>query len=70
MTVQPVYGDDPVLAVDEVCYAGQAVFAIVAETMQAARDALPLAKVDYEMLPAVLTIDQAMREGSWLGASH
>ena len=65
----PVYGDDPVLAVDEVCYAGQAVFAIVAETMQAARDALPLAKVDYEMLPAVLTIDQAMREGSWLGPS-
>ena len=65
----PVYGDDPVLAVDEVSYVGQAVFAIVAETMRAARDALPLATVDYEQLPAILTIDQAMQAGSWLGPS-
>ena len=65
----PVYGDDPVLAADVVSYVGQAVFAIVAETMRAARDALPLAQVDYEPLPAILTIDQAMQAGSWLGPS-
>ena len=65
----PVYGDDPVLAEDEVSYVGQAVFAIVAETMRAARDALPLAKVEYETLPAILTIDEAMKVGSWLGPS-
>ena len=65
----PVYGDDPVLAADVVSYVGQAVFAIVAETMRVARDALPRAQVDYEPLPAILTIDQAMQAGSWLGPS-
>ena len=65
----PVHGDDPILAEDVVSYAGQAVFAIVAETMRAARDALPLAKIDYDPLPAVLTIEEAMRAGSWLGPS-
>ena len=64
-----VYGDDPVLAEGEVGYVGQAVFAIVAETMRAARDALPLANVSYETLPAILTIDEAMKAGSWLGPS-
>ena len=65
----PVYGDDPILAETVVSYVGQAVFAVVAETMRAARDALAHAVVTYEPLPAVLTIDQAMREGSWLGPS-
>ena len=65
----PVYGDDPILAETVVSYVGQAVFAIVAESMRAARDALAQAAVTYEPLPAVLTIDQAMREGSWLGPS-
>ena len=65
----PVYGDDPILAETVVSYVGQAVFAVVAETMRAARDALAHAAVTYEPLPAVLTIDQAMREGSWLGPS-
>ena len=62
----PVYGDDPILAETVVSYVGQAVFAVVAETMRAARDALAHAVVTYEPLSAVLTIDQAMREGSWL----
>jgi len=65
----PVHGDDPILAETVVSYVGQAVFAIVAETMRAARDALTHALVTYEPLPAVLTIDQAMREGAWLGPS-
>ncbi|MEX0504216.1 xanthine dehydrogenase molybdopterin binding subunit [Alphaproteobacteria bacterium LSUCC0719] len=65
----PVYGDDPILAEDVVSYVGQAVFAIVADNMRAARDALALAKIDYDPLPAVLTIDDAMRARSWLGPS-
>jgi xanthine dehydrogenase large subunit len=63
----PVHGDDPILAEDIVSYVGQAVFAIVAENMRAARDALPLAAVSYNALPAILTIEDAMRAGSWLG---
>ena len=62
-----VYGDDPILAETVVSYVGQAVFAVVAETMRAARDALAHAVVTYEPLSAVLTIDQAMREGSGSG---
>jgi len=65
----PVHGDDPILADGEVSYVGQAVFAIVAETMRAARDALPLARITYEERPAILTIDEAMKAGSWLGPS-
>ena len=63
----PVHGDDPILAAEVVSYVGQAVFAIVAETMQAARDALPLAEIHYQPLPAILTIEDAMRARSWLG---
>lgn len=65
----PVHGDDPVFADKVVEYLGQSIFAIVAETMQAARDALAFAKVVYDPLPAILTIDQAMKEGSFLGPS-
>ncbi len=65
----PVHGDDPILAADVVSYVGQAVFAIVAENMRAARDAVKLAKIEYDPLPAVLTIEEAMRAGSWLGPS-
>ncbi len=65
----PVHGDDPILAEDVVSYVGQAVFAIVADNMRAARDALALAQIDYDPLPAVLTIDEAMRARSWLGPS-
>ncbi len=65
----PVHGDDPILAEDVVSYVGQAVFAIVADSMLAARDALVLAQIDYDPLPAVLTIDEAMRARSWLGPS-
>jgi xanthine dehydrogenase large subunit len=63
----PVVHDDPIFAVDRVCYVGQSVFAIVAETMAAARAALPLANIDYDPLPAILTIDAAMDANSYLG---
>ncbi len=63
----PVRGDDPVFAEEIVEYMGQAIFAIAAETMQAARDALGLAIVEYKVLTPILTIDEAMKAGSWLG---
>ena len=63
----PVYGDDPVFADTEVNYVGQAVFAVAAETMAAARAAVGLAKISYEELPAIITIEAAMQAGSFLG---
>ena len=61
----PVYGDDPVFADTEVNYVGQAVFAVAAETMAAARTAIALAKISYEELPAIITIEAAMQAGSF-----
>ena len=64
----PVVHDDPIFADDEVCYCGQSVFAIIAEDIAAARDALPLANITYEVLLPILTIDAAMQAKSFLGS--
>ena len=50
----------PLLATDRVRYLGEPVAFVVAETQAQARDALELIAVDYELLPAVTEIDEAM----------
>ena len=64
----PAIHDDPVFAVDEVCYVGQSLFAIAAVDMAAARAAIGLAVIEYDPLPAILTIDAAMQAKSWLAS--
>jgi xanthine dehydrogenase large subunit len=59
----PVVHDDPIFADGEVQYAGQSLFAVVAETVEQARRAARLAKVAYEDLPAALTIADARAAG-------
>jgi xanthine dehydrogenase large subunit len=56
----PIFGDDPVFAVDEVQYAGQSIFAVAAETIEVARAAAKLARIEYEDLPALITVDDAL----------
>ncbi|HLI11921.1 MAG TPA: xanthine dehydrogenase family protein molybdopterin-binding subunit [Alphaproteobacteria bacterium] len=51
----------PPIAIDRVRYVGDQVALIVAETRQQARDAAELVEVDYEPLPAVVTIADAIR---------
>ena len=53
-----------VLAVDKVCFVGEAVAAAVAEDRYAARDALDLIQVDYEPLPVVSDPEKALEPGS------
>jgi carbon-monoxide dehydrogenase large subunit len=48
------------LAVDKVVYAGEAVAAVAATDRYIAEDALELIAVEYELLPAVTTIEQAL----------
>ena len=48
------------LAKDEVCYVGQTVAIIVADSRAIAEDALALIDVDYETLPAVVDIRKAL----------
>ena len=47
-------------------YHGQALFAVVAETVEQARAAAKQVEITYEDLPAILTIDQAMEAESFL----
>src|SRR2546428_8131839 len=50
-----------VLATDKVRFQGQEVAAVVAETKCAAEDAVGLIQVDYEVLPAIISPQQAAR---------
>ncbi len=63
----PFAGDDPIFAENVVSYLGQSVFAVVAEDIKIARNAIELADISYEELPAVITIDQALETGNVLG---
>jgi CO/xanthine dehydrogenase Mo-binding subunit len=56
----PQFVDRPVIAVDEVKYHGDPVAAVAADTKDAAEEAAALVEVDYEELPAVFTIAQAL----------
>ncbi|MGH9015594.1 MAG: xanthine dehydrogenase family protein molybdopterin-binding subunit [Acidimicrobiia bacterium] len=47
------------LAVDEACYVGEGVAVVVADTPEAARDAMESVVVDYEELPVVLDLEDA-----------
>ncbi len=48
------------LAVDEVCYAGQSVAVVLADSRYVAEDAAALVAVDYEVLPAVSDLKTAL----------
>jgi xanthine dehydrogenase large subunit len=64
--VGPILHDDPILADGEVQYVGQPIFIVVAYTVDQARRAARLAKVDYEDLPAILTIEEALARESYV----
>ena len=55
----PILADDPIMATDTVEYVGQAMFAVIATSVDSARRAARLARIDYEPLPAILGIDDA-----------
>lgn len=57
-------GDDRVFSDRLVEYAGQVIFVVVADTRAAARDAVALAEIDYQELPAILDVDAARAAGS------
>ena len=54
----------PVLATDRVRHVGEAVAVVIAETLAQAKDAAEAIEVDYEVLPAVATIEAALAERS------
>jgi CO/xanthine dehydrogenase Mo-binding subunit len=62
----PYYGvairDQPVVAIDKVRYVGDMVAAVAAVDEETAYRALGLIDVQYEMLPAVMSIEEALAE--------
>lgn len=62
----PIAGDDPLFAEDLVECVGQSIFAVAAETIEQARSAARLAVVEYEELPALLTVEQAIAAESFV----
>ena len=64
--VSPVYTGDLLLASKEVIYVGQPIFAVAATSMELARRACQLAEIEYEVLDAVLTPQQALADESFV----
>jgi carbon-monoxide dehydrogenase large subunit len=54
----------PILALDKVRCVGDRVAMVVAETLSQAQDAADLLKIDYEPLPAVVRVEDAVRPGA------
>ncbi len=60
-----------VLATDKVRFLGQPIVAVIAETQYQARDAADAVVVNYESIPTVTTVEDAVKDGApliWTGA--
>jgi xanthine dehydrogenase large subunit len=64
--IAPIRSDEPALATEVVEYEGQPVAAVAAATLDEARAAAKLVHIDYELLPAVLSIEEAMGRESFV----
>ncbi len=62
--------DEPVLASELVQFAGQPLFAVLAESRAIARQAARLARIEYEELSAILDIETAMAKKSYVLEPH
>ncbi len=56
--------DEPCLAVDKVRYKGEPVVTVIAESMSAAREAAAKVKIEYQELPAVFDVEEALQPGA------
>lgn len=60
----PFIKDEPILAKGAALYIGEPVAVVAARRDEAAAEALRLVEVEYEELPAVYTVDEAMAPGA------
>jgi 4-hydroxybenzoyl-CoA reductase subunit alpha len=61
----PAQLDEPFLAVDRVRFIGEGVAAVAAIDEEIAEEALELIKVEYEELPSLFSMEEAIKEGSY-----
>ena len=60
----PAFGDDPILAAGEILFHGQVVFAVVAETRDAARRAARSARIEVDSVSPRVTVDDGLAAGA------
>ncbi len=68
--VGAVRHDESLLAADEVLFHGHMVAVVIATSVEAARRAAAAVEVDYEPLPAILGLKEAIRAGSYHTNPH
>ena len=56
--------DEPSLAVDKVRYKGEPIVAVVADSQREAYEAMAKVRIDYEPLPAVFDVEDALKPGA------
>jgi CO/xanthine dehydrogenase Mo-binding subunit len=56
--------DEPMLADKKVAYVGEPIVAVVAESERQAYDAIAKIRVDYDVLPHVLDVEEALKPGA------
>lgn len=62
--IQVEPNDEPVLAEGKVRFRGEQIVAILAESEAIAREAVVKVRVEYEVLPAVLDVEEALKPGA------
>ncbi len=62
--VSPARYDEHILAINKVRYVGDEIAAVAADTLAIALEAINLIKVEYEILPAVFTVEDAMKKNA------
>lgn len=68
--IGPVFKGDPIFATGKVEYIGQPLFAVAAESFEDAKRAVLLAKVEYKKLPAILEVEDALKNEFFVHPSH
>jgi len=64
--IGPVFPDEPALAAEVVQFRGQPLFVVAATSIELARRAARLARVEYQRLDPVVTIEQALEKGEFV----
>lgn len=62
--------DEPILAEDVARFKGESIVAVIAQTPQAAAEAVSKVKVEYEVLPAVFDVEEALADDAPIVAEH
>ncbi len=62
--IGPVRPDMPIFVSTRTMYLGDAVAMVVAETPELANQALDLIRVEYEELPTIFDVEEAVSEGA------